>query len=106
MEGSAGPYCTKLTKTVLINYPRSYRDPIPGVLHLAKENADSMVMTSLMNPVSSYKYLGVILDPKLHWTLQHKSQESGRGHFILGLSHWSAIQISEWTVHHWYQTAL
>ena len=62
----------ELSKTALMNFPRSYRDPIPGALALDKPNADGSVMTTLMNPVSSYKYLGVIFDPKLCWSLQHK----------------------------------
>ena len=62
----------ELSKTTLMNFPRSYRDPILGVLHLDKPNADGSVTSSLMNLVSSYKYLGIIIDPKLHWMLQHK----------------------------------
>ena len=62
----------ELSKTALMNFPRSYRDPIPGELALDKPNADRSVTTTLINPVSSYKYLGVIIDPKLPWTLQHK----------------------------------
>ena len=62
----------ELSKTALMNFPRSYRDPILGVLSLDKPNADGTVMTTLTNPVSSYKYLGIIIDPKLRWTLQHK----------------------------------
>ena len=62
----------ELSKTALMNFPRSYRDPIPWALHLDKPNLDGSVTLSLTNPVSSYKYLGVIIDPKLCWSLQHK----------------------------------
>jgi ribonuclease HI len=62
------PY--ELSKMGLMNFPRSYRDTIPRPLSLDKPNPDGSVTTSLTNPVSSYKYLGVIFDPKLHWTLQ------------------------------------
>jgi ribonuclease HI len=62
------PY--ELSKTALMNFPRSYRDIIPGALSLDKPNLDGSVTTSLTYPVTSYKYLGVIFDPKLRWTLQ------------------------------------
>ena len=62
----------ELSETVLMNFSRSYRDTIPGPLRLDKPNADGSTTSSLTNPVSSYKYLGVIIDPKLHWSLQHK----------------------------------
>ena len=55
-----------------MNFPRSYRDTILGPLRLDKPNADGSTTSSLTNPVSSYKYLGVIIDPKLRWSLQHK----------------------------------
>ena len=62
----------ELSKTVLMNFPRSYRDPIPGALRLDKPNANGSITSSLTNPVASYKYLGIIIGPKLWWTLQHK----------------------------------
>ena len=62
----------ELSKTALINFPRSYRDPILGALSLDKPNAEGTITTTLVNAVSSYKYLSVIIDPKLRWTLQHK----------------------------------
>ena len=60
----------KLTKTALMNFPRSHRDLIPGNLSLNKPNLDGSTSNSLMAPVVSYKYLGIIFDPKLHWLLQ------------------------------------
>jgi ribonuclease HI len=62
------PY--ELSKMALMNIPRSYCDAIPGALSLDKPNLDGSVTTTLTHPVLSYKYLGVIFDPKLHWTLQ------------------------------------
>jgi hypothetical protein len=59
----------KLSKTALMNFSRSYRNTIPGNLSLDKPNADGSVMTSITLPVLLYKYLGVIFDPKLRWTL-------------------------------------
>ena len=60
----------KLSKTVLMNFSRSYRDPIPGGLSLDKLNLNGSVTTSIMAPISSYKYLVVIFNPKLCWSLQ------------------------------------
>ena len=59
-----------------MNFPRSYRDAISGVLSLDRTNANGTITTSLTQPVSSYKYLGVIFNPKLHWTLQHKKAQA------------------------------
>ena len=59
----------ELSKTVLMNFPRSYRDPIPSDLQLDKPNEDDMVTSSLTKPVASYKYLGVIFNSRLCWTL-------------------------------------
>ena len=61
----------ELSKTALMNLPRSYRDPILGSLSLDKPNLAGLTTNSLMALVSSYKYLGVIFNPKLHWSLQH-----------------------------------
>jgi hypothetical protein len=59
----------ELSKTVLMNFPRSYRDSIPGALSLARPSPDGSVMSSLVHPVSSYKYLDIIFDSKLRWSL-------------------------------------
>ena len=61
----------ELSKTALMNFPRSYRDSIPGGLTLDKPNKDGSVTSSVTLPVASYKYLGVIFDPRLRWSLQH-----------------------------------
>ena len=54
-----------------MNSPRSYRDLIPGNLSLDKPNPDGSTTNSLTAPVISYKYLGIIFNPKLRWLLQH-----------------------------------
>ena len=61
----------ELTKTALMNFPRSYRDPIPGSLSLDKPNQDGSTSNSLTAPVMSYKYLWIIFNSKLWWSLQH-----------------------------------
>ena len=61
----------ELSETALMNFPRSFRDHIPGGLTLDKPNADGMITSSVVLPVLSYKYLGVLFNPKLHWSLQH-----------------------------------
>ena len=61
----------ELSKTALMNFPRSYRDPIPGGLTLDKPNEDGSISSSITHPITSYKYLGVIFDPRLRWSLQH-----------------------------------
>ena len=54
-----------------MNFPRSYRDAIPGDLLLDKPNLDGSVTTSAIKAVNSYKYLGVIFDAALKWSLHH-----------------------------------
>ena len=55
----------EISKIGLMNFPRSYQDVIPGALSIYKPNLDSSVTTSLTYPVTSYKYLCIIFDPKL-----------------------------------------
>lgn len=61
----------ELSKVALMNFPRSYRDEIPGPLILDRLNNDGTITTSSVAPVKSYKYLGVIFDPALRWKLHH-----------------------------------
>jgi hypothetical protein len=61
----------ELSKISLMNFPRLHRDTIPGNLILNKTNLNSTVSTSSISAVASYKYLGVIFDPRLRWNLQH-----------------------------------
>jgi len=60
----------EISKIALMNFPCSYRDAIPGDLILDKLNLDGSVVTSSTRAVNLYKYLGVIFDPGLKWTLQ------------------------------------
>ena len=61
----------ELSKTAFMNFPKSYRDPIPGGLTLDKPNDDGSILSTTTLLVTSYKCLGVIFDPKLRWSLQH-----------------------------------
>jgi hypothetical protein len=61
----------ELSKTALMDFPRSFHDSSPGNLNLDNPNMDRTVSNFKVKPVASYKYLGVIFDPKLRWSLQH-----------------------------------
>jgi hypothetical protein len=61
----------EISKIALMNFPRSYRDAVPGDLVLDKPNQDGTVSTSAVKAVNSYKYLSVIFDPGLKWNLHH-----------------------------------
>ena len=61
-----------LSKTVLMNFPGSYRDPILGPLSLNRHNSDGSITTSQTHPVALYKYLGVLFNPQLRWTLHQE----------------------------------
>ena len=61
----------EIFKITLMNFYRSFRDTIPGDLVLDKPNRDRTVTMSAIKAVNSYKYLGIIFDPGLKWTLQH-----------------------------------
>ena len=54
---------------MLINWPRSHRDVIPGDPILNRPNNNGLLSSSIVKMVSSYKYLGIIFDPGLQWTL-------------------------------------
>jgi hypothetical protein len=61
----------ELSKTALMDFPRSFCNSSLGDLSLDKPNMDGTVSNFKVKPVALYKYLGVIFDPKLHWSLQH-----------------------------------
>jgi hypothetical protein len=63
------PY--ELSKASLMNFLKSYRDAIPKDLKLEKPNSQGIATISTVTTVTSYKYLGIIMDPSLKWTLQH-----------------------------------
>ena len=52
-----------------MNFSGSFRDKIPADLVLHKPNLDGSISASFIQTIMSYKYLGVIFNPKLHWTL-------------------------------------
>ena len=60
-----------LSKLGLMNFPRSFRDATPTDLVLEKSNSDGFTSVCMVKTVTSHKYLGIIFDPKLWWTLQH-----------------------------------
>ena len=93
----------KLSKTALMNFPRSHRDHIPGGLTLDKPNADRLITTSIALPVLLYKYLGILFDPKLRWSLQHAkalatatywSSQLWRCHMVKGFQQRTYIKTS------------
>jgi hypothetical protein len=56
----------ELFKTALMDFPRSFCDSSLDDLSLDKPNTDGTVSNFKIKPVTSYKYLGVIFDLKLH----------------------------------------
>ena len=61
----------EMSKVALMNWSRTYRDVIPSDLVLDRPNGDSTTTPNTIKTVSSYKYLGVMFNPSLCWTLQH-----------------------------------
>ena len=54
-----------------MNFSRTHRDASPEGLSLDQPNNEGTISTSIALPVGSYKYLGVLFDLKLRWSLQH-----------------------------------
>jgi hypothetical protein len=79
----------ELSKMVLMNFPRLYRDCVPGALSLAKSNPDGSVTASLVHPVSLYKYLGITFNPKLHWSLHQTKALTTASYWSLHIWHLS-----------------
>ncbi|KAG5717879.1 hypothetical protein E4T56_gene1444 [Termitomyces sp. T112] len=55
----------ELLKLALMNFPQSFRDSIPTNLSLQHINLNQSTATQVINTIVSYKYLGVVFDPKL-----------------------------------------
>ena len=55
-----------------MNFPRSPQDTAPADLTLTRTNTDESLTTQTIKTTSNYKYLGVTLDPKLHWSTHHQ----------------------------------
>jgi len=62
----------ELSKLALMNFPRSLQEILPTDLELTRHNTDGSTTNQTINTVSSYKYLGVIIDPKIRWTTYHQ----------------------------------
>jgi hypothetical protein len=58
----------ELSKLVLMDFPCTPRDHASSNLSITRRNADNSSTTQNINTVTSYKYLGVMFDPKLCWT--------------------------------------
>ncbi|KAG5735422.1 hypothetical protein E4T56_gene12779 [Termitomyces sp. T112] len=58
----------ELSKLALMDFPRSHWDAAPPNIVLRRANLDSSVTAQTVDTVMSYKYLGVVFDPKLCWT--------------------------------------
>ena len=60
-------------KLALMNFPRSHRDPPPVDLVLSKPGPNNTSTQLTVKTANKYKYLGVILEPHLRWSLHHQS---------------------------------
>ncbi|KAG5731524.1 hypothetical protein E4T56_gene5479 [Termitomyces sp. T112] len=58
----------ELSKLALMDFPHSHWDAAPPNIVLRRANLDSSVTAQMVDTVTSYKYLGVVFDPKLRWT--------------------------------------
>jgi len=64
------PY--ELTKLAIMNFPRSLSDAPPADLSLTRHNPDGSNTSQTVKTVGTYKYLGVVVNPKLCWTTHHQ----------------------------------
>jgi hypothetical protein len=76
----------ELSKLALMNFPRSISDIAPADLILSRLNPDNSVTTQTVNTVDSYKYLGVVIDPKLRWSTHHQR--------VIANATWWTLQVS------------
>jgi hypothetical protein len=58
----------ELSKLALMDFSRTPRDHASSNLSITRRNADNSSTTQNVNTVTSYKYLGVMFNPKLCWT--------------------------------------
>ena len=73
-------------KLALMNFPRSHNDPQPPDLVLNNTSRNNTAFTQTVKTANKYKYLGVILEPKLHWNLHHQK--------VIAKATWWTHQIS------------
>ncbi|KAF5384346.1 hypothetical protein D9615_003173 [Tricholomella constricta] len=69
-----------------MNFPRSHRDVIPPDLTLSRSNPDGTRTTQVVETALTYKYLGVVFDPKLRWTAHHQK--------VLASATWWSFQVA------------
>lgn len=58
----------ELTKLALLDFPRSSRNTATMQLTLIRTNPDRSTTSQIVQPVTTYKYLGVHFDSGLRWT--------------------------------------
>ena len=58
----------ELSKLALMDFPRTPQDRASTNLTITRRNANDTTTSQTVNSVTSYKYLGVLFDPKLRWT--------------------------------------
>jgi hypothetical protein len=55
-----------------MNFPCTTSDIPPAYLVLSRHNTDNSTSAQTISTVDTYKYLGVIIDPKLRWAGHHQ----------------------------------
>lgn len=73
-------------KLALMNFPRPNSDPPPADLVLNKPSRNGPVTQITVSTANKYKYLGVILEPNLRWTLHHQK--------VIARATWWTLQIA------------
>lgn len=77
----------KLSKLAMMDFTRTSRNLATSHLQIDKTNPNSTMSSHTIPPTDSYRYLGVIFDPKLTWkthvtkvmgSVSHWSQQLGR----------------------------
>jgi len=76
----------ELSKLALMNFPHSQHDVIPAGLSISRHNINGSVTAKSVKTVSTYKYLGVVFDSKLHWTAHFQK--------VIASSTWWSFQVS------------
>ncbi|KAF5372678.1 hypothetical protein D9615_009837 [Tricholomella constricta] len=69
-----------------MNFPRSHQDPIPPDLTLTRKNEDGSTTLQTVETALTYKYLGVVFDPKLRWSAHYQK--------VIASSTWWSFQVA------------